>query len=67
MTENKIAPLLSKGDVAKYLGVSQSTLERHIRKGLFPSGFRLPNGHLRWTQEVVSGEIEKLQSEAKSA
>lgn len=64
---SKIPPLLSKGDVAVYLGVSKSTLERHIRQGKFPDGFRLQNGHLRWTQEMVLAEVEKAQNEAQSA
>lgn len=64
---NKIAPLLSKKEVANYLGVSVSSLERHIRQGKFPDGFRLQNGHLRWKQETVLNEIEKMQTEAQSA
>lgn len=64
---SKIPPLLSKDEVAEYLGVSKATLERHVRLGKFPSGFRLQNGHLRWTQEMVLAEVEKAQNEAQSA
>lgn len=63
----KIAPLMSKQEVADYLGIGKSTLERHIRQGKFPDGFRLQNGHLRWTQETVLAEVEKAQNEAQSA
>ena len=64
---SKIPPLLSKKEVADYLGINKSTLERHIRQGKFPDGFRLQNGHLRWTQEMVLAETEKMQNEAQSA
>lgn len=64
---SKIPPLLSKKEVADYLGINKSTLERHIRQGKFPDGFRLQNGHLRWTQEMVLAETKKRQAEAQSA
>lgn len=63
----KIAPLLSKKEVADYLGISESTLERHVRQRKFPAGFRLQNGHLRWKQETVLAEVEKAENEAQSA
>lgn len=64
---SKMAPLMTKEEVAEYLGISKSTLERHVRQGKFPDGFRLKNGHLRWTQEAVLAEVEKAQNEAQSA
>ncbi|WP_407651976.1 helix-turn-helix transcriptional regulator [Bombella dulcis] len=65
---SKIEPLRSKGEVSKYLGVSKPTLERYIRQGKFPNGFRLCNGHLRWTKKTLLAEVEKAaQSEMESA
>ncbi|MCL1515179.1 helix-turn-helix transcriptional regulator [Parasaccharibacter sp. TMW2.1890] len=63
---SKMAPLMTKEEVAEYLGISKSTLERHVRQGKFPDGFRLKNGHLRWTQEAVLTEVEKMRAGTES-
>lgn len=65
--QNKLTPLLTKRDVSEHLGVGVTTLNRYLREGKFPQGFRLPNGHLRWTQETVVQTVEAMKTEAKSA
>lgn len=61
-----IEKLLKKQDVADIFKFSVSTLERHLRKGIFPRGIRLQNGHLRWPESVIVNHIKSRSDEVSS-
>jgi len=46
-------PVLSKAAVAALLGVSQSTIDRWSRDGLFPPKLRLGPARVGWRQTSV--------------
>lgn len=50
-------PILSKASVAALLGVSQSTIDRWTRAGMFPAKLRLGPARVGWRQTAVEAWI----------
>ena len=52
--------LLKSREVCEMLGISKSTLDRMVRKGLFPRPLKPSPGTSRWPRQVVDDYIEDL-------
>lgn len=66
MQGTRSGQLLTLSEVCGRLRVKRGVLNRLIREGRFPRGFRLggPRSPLRWHERVVDSAVEALADEA---
>lgn len=56
------AEILTTEDVCKYLGVSEPTLYRFIKKGTIPKPFKM--GGNRWRRSDIESAVAAMAEEA---
>ncbi|WP_407493815.1 helix-turn-helix transcriptional regulator [Pseudooceanicola sp. MF1-13] len=62
MDDDNFERLLKVGEVAKLLGVSVSTVWRHVANGSLPEPVRF-GGITRWAQSELANCLDKMKAE----
>ena len=52
--------LVTSGELARALGLSQTTIQRYYKAGLITPALVSAGGHTRWVEDDVREELRKL-------
>lgn len=59
--------IISKAEVSKMTGLSETTIWRKQRKGLFPKSIQLTVGRVGWRQEDILRWLDQREKETALA
>jgi predicted DNA-binding transcriptional regulator AlpA len=66
-TSTKLVELISATELSLEIGISEETLYRWVKLGVFPKPLRVGLREFRWLKKTVNGHFEKLAEEANNA
>lgn len=63
-TSKELPTLLTKKQIAEYLGVTVRSIDRYVAAGELPNPIRI-GGRLRWRQQALAEFIERREQAAQ--